>query len=308
MKTDDRKDVYSEITNTIVSELEKGVMPWVPNWDSPMPCRPMRATEEPYRGINVLLLWMAAAKAGFQSPYWFTYRQVATLGGFVRKGEKSSAVVYVGSMAKTERDEEGEETEREVAFLRQYAVFNLQQTERMPERYHGRTNGPSWPISESEAVEVVDRFFTNTGAEIVIGPVIPHYSILSDRVHMPPLTAFKSANDYYATLAHEMTHWTGHPSRSPRDFRAIIGSPANYAREELVAELGAAFLCADLELSLQPREDHAEYIATWLKILRNDKRAIFQASAMAQRAVDYLHGLQFSEPIGKDSLARCVIS
>ena len=111
----------------------------------------------------------------------------------------------------------------------------------------------------------------------------------------PPRTAFKSHNDYFATLAHEITHWTGHPSRSPRNFRAIMGSPVNYAREELIAELGAAFLCADLELSLQPRPDHAEYIAVWLKILRNDKRAIFQATSMAQKAVDFLHAMQGSQ-------------
>ena len=295
MKDDGRKDVYSEITNTIIAELEKGVMPWVPAWDTPMPCRPMRATEEPYRGINVLLLWIAAANAGFQSPYWFTYRQVVKVGGFVRKGEKSTPIVYVGSMAKTEQDENGEKQEREIAFLRQYSVFNLQQAEGMPESYHWPMNGQLWPVSESEATEMMDEFFRNTGASIVHGLDNPHYSILSDQVHMPPRTAFKSVNDYYATLAHEVTHWTGHPTRSPRNFRAIIGSPANYAREELIAELGAAFLCADLELSMQPREDHAEYIAIWLKILRNDKRAIFQASSMAQKAVDFLHGLQCSQ-------------
>lgn len=299
MTKDQRKDIYAEVTNTIIAELEKGVMPWVPNWNTPMPCRPMRATEEPHRGINVLLLWMAATRNRFLSPYWFTYRQVKNFGGFVRKGEKSTPIVYVGSMAKTERDKDGEEHEREIPFLRQYAVFNLQQTEEMPERYHWPTNGQTWPVSESEAVEVLDRFFENTGAEIVHSPDVPHYSILSDRVHMPPRTAFKSTNDYFATLAHEITHWTGHPTRCPRNFRAIMGSPANYAREELVAELGAAFLCADLELSIQPRADHAEYIGIWLKVLRNDKRAIFQASSIAQKAVDYLHACQCPEPAEK---------
>jgi len=299
MTKERKKDIYSETTNSIVAELEKGVMPWVPNWNTPMPCRPLRATEEPYRGINVLLLWMAATKSGFQSPYWFTYRQVKNFGGFVRKGEKSTAIVYVGSMAKTERDEKGEEQEREIPFLRQYAVFNLQQTEGMPESYHWPTTGQTWPVSETETTEVVDRFFENTGVKIVHGPDVPHYSILSDQVHMPPRTAFKSMNDYFAILAHEVTHWTGHPTRCPRNFRAIIGSPANYAREELVAELGAAFLCADLELSLQPRADHAEYMAVWLKVLRNDKRAIFQASSMAQKAVDFLNGLQRSHDADK---------
>ncbi len=293
------KDIYSEITNTIIAELEKGVMPWVPNWDARLHSRPMRANDEPYRGINVLLLWMAAATAGFHSSYWFTYRQVKELGGFVRKGEKSTPVVYRGSIKKVERNENGEERQREVSFLRQYAVFNLQQTEEMPERFHWPTNDLLYLANESEAVEIVDGFFRNIGAEIVHGTDVPHYSIFSDEVHMPPRQAFRSVNDYLATLAHEVTHWSGHPTRCPRNFRAVIGNAENYAREELVAELGAAFLCADLELSVEPRQDHAEYIGMWLKILRNDKRAIFQAAAIAQKAVDYLHALQRSEAAEK---------
>jgi antirestriction protein ArdC len=296
MTKDRNKDIYSEITNTIIAELEKGVLPWAPNWDSRLHSRPMRSNDEPYRGINVLLLWMAGARAGYHSCYWFTYRQVKEMGGFVRKGEKATSVVYCGSMTKLERDDKGEEKERQVPFLRQYAVFNLNQTEEMPERFHWPTNDLQYLATEQEGIEIVDQFFRNTGAEIAHGTNVPHYSILSDRVHMPARTAFKSMNDYFAVLAHEVTHWTGHPTRCPRNFRAIVGSPANYAREELVAELGAAFLCADLELSMQPRADHAEYIAIWLEVLRNDKRAIFQASSMAQKAIDFLHGLQRSQP------------
>lgn len=295
MKKEERKDVYAEITNIIIGELEKGVMPWVPNWNTRMPFRPMRATDESYRGINVLLLWLAASQHGYQSPYWFTYRQVARLGGFVHKGEKSTGIVYVGSTTRMDRDEDGEECETEVPFLRLYSVFNLQQTEGLPERFYRPTNCGKIPAAESLTIEPVEQFFENTGIEIVHGTDVPHYSILFDRVHMPMLDEFKTANDYYATLAHEVVHATGHPSRTPRNFRAIVGSIANYAREELVAELGAAFLCADFQLSLTPRADHAEYIANWLQVLRNDKRAIFQASAMAQKAVDFLHGLQVAE-------------
>jgi antirestriction protein ArdC len=257
-----------------------------------MPCRPLRANDEAYRGINVLLLWLAASKQGFRSPYWFTYRQAVDLGGFVRKGEKATAIVYAGSLEKTARDEKGEEHVKTFPFLRMYSVFNFQQTENLPEKYHSPMVGHVAPSSENEVNEPIERFFTNTGVEIVHGDESPHYSILYDRVHMPRLGAFKTADDYYATLAHEILHATGHPTRTPRNFRAILGSNANYAREELVAELGAAFLCADLELSLEPRADHAEYIGSWLQVLRNDKRAIFQAAAMAQKAVDFLHSLQ----------------
>src|SRR5207302_1525184 len=117
-------------------------------------------------------------------------------------------------------------------------------------------------------------FFGNAGVEIEHGGNVPHYSILYDRVQMPPFDAFKTADDYYSVLGHEAIHWVGHPSRSPRNFKAKCWGNANYAREELVAEVGAAFLCADLGLSLEPRADHAEYIAGWLDVLRNDKRAI----------------------------------
>jgi antirestriction protein ArdC len=300
---DKRKDIYAEITNAIIAELEKGVMPWAPNWGDRLHSRPMRANDEPYRGINVLLLWMAAAKGEHFSRYWFTFRQVKELGGFVRKGEKSTPVVYRGSMMKVERNENGEEKKREVSFLRQYAVFNLDQTENMPERFYWPTNDLLYMASECEAVEFVEQFFRNTGAEIVHGTDVPHYSIFSDQVHMPPRQAFQSVNDYFATLAHEITHWSGHPTRCPRNFRAIIGSAENYAREELVAELGAAILCSDLELSTTPRKDHAEYIGMWLKILRNDKRAILQASAMAQKALDYLHHCQGTEPAARQTAA-----
>jgi antirestriction protein ArdC len=296
MKNDEQKDLYLRITNTIVAELEKGVRPWVPNWISPtMPCRPLRANEEAYRGINVLLLWLAASKNGYRSPYWFTYRQAAELGGFVRKGEKATPIVYAGSLEKTERDEKGEEQQKTIPFLRMYSVFNLEQTEQLPEKYRPIVS-QAVSSSENEPIEAIERFFRNTGAHIVHGDDSPHYSILYDRVHMPPLNAFKRADDYYSTLAHEVTHWTGHPGRTPRNFREKTWSSTNYAREELVAELGAAFLCADLEMSLEPRADHAEYIGSWLQVLRSDKRAIFHAAAMAQKAVDFLHALQKTQP------------
>lgn len=136
------------------------------------------------------------------------------------------------------------------------------------------------------------EFFGNTGATLREDPGKAYYSVLEDAVYMPPLSKFEKAERYYSTLAHEIIHWTGHPTRVPRNFPRLVAGASNYAREELVAELGAAFLCADLGLSLTPRPDHADYIGNWLQVLRNDKRAIFQAAALAQKATDFLHRLQ----------------
>ena len=286
-----KRDCYAEITNAIIADLEKGIRPWMPRWDmgQGMPCRPLRNTGEPYRGINVLWLWRAADEAGYQDPTWFTYRQAQEFGAHVRKGEKSTLIVFTDKVTKTERDETGQEKTKEIPFLRHYYVFNGEQIDGLPERFKPATDDIRTPHERNERA---DRFFASTGITIRHGGRRAFYSILEDYVQMPPLELFKEAGGYFATLAHEATHATGHPKRVPRNFKPSSFGTANYAREELVAELGAAFLCADLGLSLEPRSDHADYIASWLQVLRNDKRAIFQAAAIAQKAVDYLHGLQ----------------
>lgn len=296
MTTNNRKDCYTEITNAIVSDLEKGIRPWVRPWHggTGTACRPLRNNGEPYRGINVLWLWRAAAVAGYTSPYWFTFQQAKQLGAHVRKGEKSSLVVYANLYTKTEEDDDREPKERQIPFLKAYCVFNADQIENIPERFiakaaSGEINFDHWPNAEAA------EFFGNTGATLREDPSKAYYSVLEDAVYMPPLRKFEQAERYYSTLAHEMTHWTGHPTRVPRNFPRLVAGASNYAREELVAELGAAFLCADLGLSLTPRPDHADYIGNWLQLLRNDKRAIFQAAALAQKATDFLHQLQPNE-------------
>lgn len=292
MTTKNRKDCYTEITNAIVSDLEKGIRPWVRPWHggAVTPSRPLRNNGEPYRGINVLWLWRAAQVAGYKSAYWFTYRQAKQLGAHVRKGEKAALVVYANLYTKTEEDDDREPRERQIPFLKAYCVFNADQIENLPARFTAEAGEEvsfdHWPIAEA------DTFFSNTGATLREDDARAYYSVLEDAVYMPPLRKFEQADRYYSTLAHEMTHWTGHPTRVPRNFPRAVCNPANYAREELVAELGAAFLCADLGLSLTPRTDHADYIGHWLQLLRNDKRAIFQAAALAQKAADYLHRLQ----------------
>ena len=291
MEQKTKRDCYAEITNAIIADLEKGVRPWMPRWDmgQSVPRRPLRNTGEPYRGINVLWLWRAADEAGYECRTWFTYGQAQAMGAHVRKGEKSTLIVFTDRVTKTEKDETGQEQTREIPFLRHYYVFNGEQIDGLPEKFTLETDDVRTPHERNERA---DRFFASTGITIRHGGRRAFYSILEDYVQMPPLELFKEQEAYFATLAHEAVHATGHPIRVPRKFKPSSFGTANYAREELIAELGAAFLCADLGLSLEPRRDHADYIASWLQVLRNDKKAIFQAAALAQKATDYLHRLQ----------------
>ena len=251
--------------------------------------RPLRHNGMPYNGINVLMPWGAAIESGFASPFWMTFRQARALGACVRKGEKGYLVVYANTITRTEELEGGTEEDRKIPFPKGYTVFNSDQIEDLPARYHA---GPAPVIDPERRIAHAETFFAATGADIRHGGNSAHYSGGTDHVQMPPFEAFHSPEAYYATLAHEATHWTKHPKRLDRTFGRKRWGDEGYAREELVAELGAAFLCADLGLALEPRPDHAAYIQSWLKVLENDKRAIFQAAAYAQRAADFLHRLQ----------------
>ncbi len=288
-----RPDVYTRITDAILTHLEAAVRPWQRPWNAEHTggkiIRPLRACGTPYRGVNVLSLWLAATDKGYSSPYWFTFNQAKDLGGFVKKGEHGSLVVYANSIKKTEKDDQGEEVEHDIFFMRGYTVFNAEQVDGLPAHF----TAPLPQLTRTEdRIQYADAFFRATGAEVKHGGDRAYYGQLADRIQMPPFIAFKDKESYYATLAHEMTHWTKHPKRLNRDFDQKTWGDEGYAREELVAEIAAAFLCADLGLALEPREDHAAYLASWLTVLKNDKRAIFQASAHAQKAADYLHELQ----------------
>ena len=173
--------------------------------------------------------------------------------------------------------------------MKGYTVFNVEQIEGLPEIYYTK---PEPKRTGPARIEHAEAFFTNTGADIRIRGNRAYYANEPDYIAMPPIESFTEAESYYATLAHETTHWTRHASRLERDFNRKSWGDEGYAREELVAELGSAFLCCDLELTPEMRDDHASYIASWLEVLKNDKRAIFQAASYAQRAVDFLHGLQ----------------
>jgi antirestriction protein ArdC len=289
-----RTDVYQKITDRIVAELERGVRPWMKPWNAGNGegriMRPLRANGIPYQGINVLMLWSEAVEKGYVSPIWMTFKQALSLNAAVRKGEHGSLVVYADKITRTETDSEtGEEAERAIPFMKGYTVFNTEQIEGLPEHYYTK------PAPRTETVQRVERaecFFDTTGASVVHGGSRACYVPSTDNVHMPCIDFFRDAESYYATLAHEVTHWTRHPSRLDRDFGRKRFGDEGYAMEELVAELGSAFLSADLELTPEVREDHASYIASWIKVLRNDKRAVFTAASHAQRAAEFLHGLQ----------------
>ena len=289
-----REDVYSRVTARIVADLEQGTRPWLKPWSVTHTAgritRPLRANGQPYRGMNVLLLWGEAVANGYSAPIWMTYKQAQELGAQVKKGEHGALVVYADRFTKTETNEKGEAFEREIPFMKGYTVFNVEQIDGLPAHYYAQ---PAQPLPAAQRIETAERFAVSTGAEVRHGGNRAFYAPARDFVQMPPFEAFKDPESYYATLTHELTHWTGHVSRCARDFEKghRFGSEG-YAFEELIAELGAAFLCADLGITPEPREDHAAYLAHWLQVLKADKRAIFTAAAHAQRAADYLHGLQ----------------
>ncbi|MBY0374609.1 MAG: hypothetical protein K2Q23_11485, partial [Bryobacteraceae bacterium] len=185
--------------------------------------------------------------------------------------------------------ETGETTERDIPFLKGYTVINVEQVEGLPAQYYASTTRTIDPV---QRIASADAFFAATGAAIHHGGNRAYYNIGQDFVQMPPFEAFRDPASYYATLAHEATHWTRHESRLNRDFGRKRWGDEGYAIEELVAELGAAFLSSDLGLAPEPRGGHADYIASWIKVLKDDKRAIFTASAHAQRAADFLNRLQ----------------
>lgn len=289
-----KSDIYTRITETVLSHLENGVRPWQKPWHAEHAAgritRPLRANGIPYRGINVLSLWMEAESKGYTAPIWITYKQAQELKAHVRKGERGSLVVFASKTTRTEIDSvTGNETERDIPFLKGYTVFNVEQVEGLPPQYYATAPRTLDPV---QRITSADAFFAAIRATINHGGDRAYYNVSQDFIQMPPFEAFKDAESYYATLAHEATHWTKHEARLNRDFGRKRWGDEGYAMEELVAELGAAFLSSDLALAPAVRTDHADYIASWIKVLNDDQRAIFTASAHAQRAADFLNGLQ----------------
>ncbi len=285
MKTE-KIDIYGEITNQIIEAIEAGAnnyqMPWHVNGaDSVLPVN--ASTHRPYRGVNVMMLWAVAAKKEYPTSLWATYQQWRELGAQVRKGEKATPVVFWKFFDEEEPRENREGNEREPhrgVMARAYHVFNAAQVDGY--------ELPATPrLPETERIERAEEFFGGLDADIREGGSRAFYSPAEDYIQMPPFAAFKKADFRYSVLAHEVTHWSGATTRLNRDLAPRFQKEA-YAAEELIAELGSAFVCAELELAIEPRRDHAPYIQSWLNVLRNDRRAIFTAATKAQQAVDWL--------------------
>ena len=290
--TTTKTDIYSRITNKVIEALKSGVRPWTQPWNAEHLAgritRPLRASGEAYKGINVLTLWSDAVSSGYACPIWMTYKQAAERGGNVRKGEHGSSVVYADSIKRTEAAPTGEEVERQIPFLKAYTVFNCEQIEGLPAQFYA-TAAPAANVQER--IAHAEAFAKATSAQMRSGGNRAFYSVTDDYVQLPSFECFRDAESYYATLLHELTHWTRHTSRLNREFGRKRWGDAGYAAEELVAELGSAFLCAALSIGNDTREDHAAYVASWIKVLEDDNRAIFTAATHAQRAADYLAGL-----------------
>ncbi|EFI52783.1 zincin-like metallopeptidase domain-containing protein [Afipia sp. 1NLS2] len=295
-----RADIYQRVTDTIIRDLEQGTRSWTKPWTTTSKdldsIRPLRHDGTPYRGINVLILWSEVIEHGYMSSTWMTYRQAQALGAQVRKGERGATVVYAKTIERAEDDAvTGDETVTRIPMLRAYTVFNTDQIDGLP------APTPAQPSAITESVstriERADAFIAATGATIVHRGNRACYIPSADRIEMPPYGQFidtptaSAAEGYYATVLHELVHWTSPSHRCDRDLGKRFGGHA-YAREELVAEIGAAFLCADLSITLEPRPDHAAYLGNWLAVLKSDKRAIFTAAALAQKAVDWLTGIR----------------
>ncbi|MGE0409946.1 MAG: ArdC family protein, partial [Amphiplicatus sp.] len=266
-----KRDIAQEITNRIIAALEKGAPPWKQPWKNGFGAmRPLRINGAPYTGMNVLLLWARADEMAYANPRWMTFRQCAELGGHVRKGEKSALVVYYGTTTKEIEDERGEPVDETIRFLKSYRVFNVEQTEGLPGHFYETPGGGvvrTPPPSERQA------FFDRVGADIRHGGDRAFYHRGGDYIQMPPYSAFDDPERYFATLAHEATHWSGAPHRLARKKGAGYGD-ADYAYEELVAEIGSAMLGAAIGLKPDHIQDHAAYVASWLKALQGDKRFI----------------------------------
>ena len=285
-KESSRPSPAETITNAIIARLEAGVRPWRQPWTGTAISRPLRQCGTPYRGMNVFWLWMVAQAQGFTSPYWMTYNQAQSLGAQVRKGSVSTiAIFYRAYVASVDAADTGESHDEARRVLKSFRVFNASQIDGLSDRYFPRAEDR---VTATSATGVADAFLSAVPAVICDGDGA-WYDRVADRITMPPRLAFASPEQHSATLAHELAHWTGHASRLDREFGARFGDAA-YAMEELVAELASAMIGADLGLPVDHLDDHASYIATWLKVLKADPRAILMAAAKAEAAAGYLLG------------------
>lgn len=276
-------DIHQQITNTIIEAMEQAKGTGKRLWDS-QPSLPLNfTTNTPYQGINTLILWAAGLKHGYRSPYWLTYKQAAERGGQVRKGEHGETCVFYKPWEQEQTVAGGETEIKRGAVLKSFRVFNLDQVD-----------GITAPAKEERpafvTIEAAERLLSASPARVEIGGTQAFYRPSDDTIHLPARAAFIHAEAFYSVALHEMTHASGHPSRLARDFSGRFGTEA-YAFEELIAELGSAFLNADLGILNTTLPDHADYLASWVRILKSDKKAILTAAAQAAKAHAFIKGL-----------------
>lgn len=289
----ERINLYDEVTAKIIAQLEAGRIPWVQPWASSAdpslgglaPGLPRNAlTARNYSGVNVLILWGVVMEKGFPSQSWLTFKQARDAGGCVRKGEQGTTVVYADRFTPEAEKEKARETggdAKSVAFLKRFTVFNVSQCEGLRP---GLAAEPA-PLPKREIVPVAEALIAASGVDFRIGGDKAYYVPSQDFVAVPPQPAFFDQINFYRTCLHELTHATGHASRLDRNLTNSFGSK-DYARQELIAEMGSAFLCASL--GIVPTVRHADYIGSWLAVLREDNRAIFRAAGAASKAADWL--------------------
>jgi antirestriction protein ArdC len=296
-----RRDIAQEITDEIIALLESGdELPWRMPWKRAGGGLPLRHEGSPYRGINVFMLGLRAMTRGYASPYWMSYRQATELGGQVRKGEKSSTVVYYGVGKNRQADtppdlpaasdrSDGDGSDGAYRFLKWFPAFNADQIDGLPDRYHPASedlDGGARPIAELAAV--ADAMIAGLGVDYIEGGDRACYIRDLDQIRMPQITRFHDAEKFYATKFHECGHACEAPKRLAIDYGAKQFGNEAYARAEVMVEMAAAILGATLGFKPDHLEDHAAYIQSWIKAMRNDKRFILKAAADAQRCVDYL--------------------
>ncbi len=283
------RDIYQDVTNRIVAALEAGTPPWLKPWAGELERIPTNGmSRRPYRGINCVLLTLEAQLRGFSRNTWLTYRQAGELKAQVRGGERGTTIIFY-RLHEVPSEVEDQAQARVVPLLRSFTVFNVSQIDQLPERLQKPAAEPEGWVRE----HTPEKLLADSGAKIEHGGFAAFYSPAEDRIQLPERELFADAGGYYATALHELVHWSGHAERLDRSLSRRFGENA-YALEELIAEISSAFLCAACRI--EGKLQHASYIADWIKVLKADKRAVFTASAAAQRAADYIEGLSKPAP------------
>jgi antirestriction protein ArdC len=286
-----KRDLYADVSGRILAELRTGAAPWVKPWSqTPGMNHPHNAaTGRPYSGCNVVLLWTTRGR--WAAPRFLTFKQALDLGGNVCRGEHGTKVYFVKRLEVRDQADNGSENTRTVPMLREYMLFNVEQCENLPDRVVNPI--AKAPRNRDARDAIADEFLAATKADIREGAGEAYYASGADFVSIPAFEAFRSHDQFYSVVFHELGHWTGHKSRLDREFGKRFGDRA-YAAEELVAELCSAFLCAEFSIDGDVR--HAGYIAHWIELLKADARAFFTAASKAQAAADYMRSLALAEP------------